>query len=120
MTSTSFDLPRSGRPGPAHQHTPVRHSGIAIRTVPASAVAPSHAATLRHWPQAGAGLERITPRPDSTGACERCGHGVVFDEVAGWVHTGRTSPPPPAGYRLEQHTARPLDTDLTPRTCRRP
>ena len=91
MTTTAFDLTRPGRPAPARPH-PLRHSAPAIRTLPASAgAAPPHAAAPRHWTRTGVGLERVTPRPDSTGTCEPCGHVVVWDEVAGWLHAGGTS-----------------------------
>ncbi len=33
------------------------------------------------------GLERVTPRPDSTDTCGRCHGHRVFDEVHGWLHT---------------------------------
>ena len=45
-----------------------------------------HPATPGRSQLASAGLERVTPRPDSTGACAGCGDRVVFDEVDGWLH----------------------------------
>lgn len=34
-------------------------------------------------------LERITPRPDSTASCRRCGGVMVYDEIHGWTHSQR-------------------------------
>jgi hypothetical protein len=34
--------------------------------------------------------ERTTPRIDATDTCQRCQHTIVYDEVAGWMHTKTT------------------------------